>query len=852
MQSRHDLLLSLAALAALAFSANTGLSAQVADLRFADLHGPFPFVTNSVGQLIGDLDRDGAPDIVWFTVGGVLISRSSSSERPQLETLWHQPGSTNPTTGALTDFNGDGRLDIFVAADRYVSTNPTSVLIQLADGSFQHNAAPYVGAVQSVAVGDFNGDSHIDLFVGRKSVGGERDALLLGDGTGHLTDGSSALPPRPHDTRCVLAIDLDQDGDLDILKANYDAPNSYYRNDGTGQFQELVGLSTGRTPSTSMDAADFDGDGDLDLLVANDGGTGDELLRNDGSQRFQVVALPTTQLSQQARFVDLDGDGDQDILRVSPGFSELLENQGMAGYRVAQGALPAQIFLQGFSVVDLDGDRDVDLIACQRPGPAFALNNRGGLRFTVWEEQRPPVGGRAFAAGDIDGDGLPEIICSGRDWRYAATTESLRMLRNDGGGRLQTAQSIPCPVTPESAAIDDIDADGDNDLFVGGANALLWLRNTGGSLATPQRLPDPGGLVRRIRFADFDGDGDRDIVVNQETGQFYNQQLFYRNDSGSFQLVPGAGHSLNYRDIEVGDLDGDGDPDVVLSTGFYPEAMITILRNDGAFGFQATPAVAATIPYRTGTLAVADLNQDGKLDLAMGALGSVYVYLNQGGLSFPLAQTYGVSSASQSTVIAGDLDGDGFIDLACFQSALLDSGGFQAGEDGLLYGDGLGGFRLVLGRLPKDRLRLTIERGFGASTPGQAIDMDGDGDLDLVGGSPAGVRVHLNLAQQQWWRTPPRLGLSHRVSLIGQSGTPYVLALGGMRSPVAIPGLGTLHLGSPLFVTASQSFSAASTAQRSFAIPLDPSLLNTQLGLQVLHGSNQRLGNVGRLRFTAN
>jgi hypothetical protein len=330
----------------------------------------------------------------------------------------------------------------------------------------------------------------------------------------------------------VCAGDYDGDGRLDLYVTNY-GPNLLYRNEGDGTFEEAAaraGVAAGGW-STGCAFLDADGDGDLDLYVA------------------RYVTAPWEEVVKPERFLMWRG-----VAKVMlgpaglPGASDLFfENQGGGTFREATEArgLADRSEAYGFGVVatDYDGDGWTDIFVANDSNPDCLYRNRGGRGF---ESVGLMAGvalngeGRAQAsmgmdAGDFDGDGRVDIAVT----TFAFDHNSL--YRNLGDGSFEDvsqARGIAAPTLKDMSwglAFLDADLDGDLDLYY--ANGHLF----------PQ------------------------VDEHPELQESYAQKdQVFLNDGARFRDVSAtAGRGLAVRKcsrgVAVGDLDDDGDPDVVVS-----------------------------------------------------------------------------------------------------------------------------------------------------------------------------------------------------------------------------------------------------------------------------------------------
>lgn len=190
----------------------------------------------------------------------------------------HYAAGTQLYSVAISDLNGDGRLDLAVA--NFLSNN-VSVLLGNGNGTFAPQVNYAAGAApQSVAIGDLNGDGRLDLTVVNGNSPSASVSVLLGNGNG--TFAPQVVYPVGVQPRSVAIGDLNADGRPDLAVANYNSNTvSVLLGNGDGTFAAPVSFTEGDRPS-GIAAGDLNGDGRPDLVVANYWGNNVSVLLNAG------------------------------------------------------------------------------------------------------------------------------------------------------------------------------------------------------------------------------------------------------------------------------------------------------------------------------------------------------------------------------------------------------------------------------------------------------------------------------------------------------------------------------------------------------------------------------------------
>ena len=395
------------------------------------------FTPKSLVMLRGAGRGKPSPDLVRF------LDATTDAGLPGVQAV----GDTSVrATIAVGDYDGDGTDDVFASFASPQQPMAAAHLYHVRGGQLldvtQRAGIVLPAGAAFATFADVDNDGHLDLFV----IGGDQRAYLLhNDGAGKFRDVSAkAGITNLGAARKALFVDLDHDGDLDLLLVGGPSP-VMYRNNMDGTFTEstqAIGLATAAsTAGTTRDAAfaDFDGDGRMDVVIVRDKGNV-ALFHNAGNRQFtDATASSGLRVTGGSAVTvgDYNNDGFFDLFVANGRESSLWLNNGDGIFRQDTRSSRALASLAGITAagatfVDFDNDGWLDLAVVGAPATAggrgmVLLRNDGAGTFTDRSSILPSTvqSGTAVVAQDIEGDGDQDLLI--------AEPGGLRLLRNDGG-----------------------------------------------------------------------------------------------------------------------------------------------------------------------------------------------------------------------------------------------------------------------------------------------------------------------------------------------------------------------------------------------------------------------------------
>jgi hypothetical protein len=383
-----------------------------------------------------------------------------------------------------------------------------------------------------------------------------------------------------------------------------------------------MSFSTGGATGASIQLADLNGDGKLDVIAAKAGTPQVRVLLNNGAGGLMAASGYGTNASNQGDPIvigDLNGDGKPDLVvpDITGASVKVLLNNGNGGfpssnsYATGAGTLGLPLI-----EADLNGDGKPDLVATDTGSAQVRVllnNGNGGFSNGVTYPTNVQSLIGPIAAGDLNGDGKPDLVALDLNGK-------VRILLNNGSGAFPSSTSYPTNASGLGqnmmAALVNMNLDGKLDLVIndsGTSQVRVMLNN--GSGAFPSTMAYPASLLNSgvpFTFGDVNGDLQIDLIYGLTNGT--TAYVMLNNLNGGF--APAVSYSATQtpgRPLVLSDVSGDGHPDLVFTIPSSPSVGVMLNNGNGTF---KNGTLYPTLGGNTGlTLQVGDMNGDGRPDL---------------------------------------------------------------------------------------------------------------------------------------------------------------------------------------------------------------------------------------------
>jgi hypothetical protein len=634
----------------------------------------FPFIPSSMTLVAEDFRNNGLMDLAVASAnpgaGDTLdVLKGNGDGTFQAPTTMSLNLGVSPIAIVAGHFTSSGNLDLATADSNGIGTDDFSVYIGAGDGTF-HAAVPYVlggsGSSSAIATGDFVGNGRTDLAITRTSPDSVQVALSNNDGS--FSSPSLVDLVRPE---TPLVADLNGDGtaDVSVVDAAGDILFRAGRPGEPGSFAPPVTVNPG-DPSRAIAFVSTKFGPALASVDANDNSITFFTLQSTGF--VKVASLPTGSEPAQVLAADLDGNGVTDLIvrNAEDGTIWVFPGDGN-GWFLPPRELSVGVGASDIEVADLEQNGRLDIVYTDRiAGEVGVLENLGGELFAprvLYRAGPGPYGvtGTAnpspvssledtttVAVGTFTANGLPSLVA------LNPGSNTLGVLSGLGDGGLSNPTYVQTPTSGSVVRAVDFSGNGQDGLAVLSPEGLFIYRSDGQGGFLPPTLINVGFEPNGLTVADLTGDGKADLLISNPLGDV---QVLIGNGDGTFQPVQNLDQQVA---MAVYAPNGSAPAAFVFANQLTDQLVVQTVG-----GATTVLGSAATGLITPGAVTLADLNNNGILDLIVANSGSnnVLVYTGNGNGTFDttaLNDGHGFFTGTNPVgITVADINGDGRLDL---------------------------------------------------------------------------------------------------------------------------------------------------------------------------------------------
>ncbi|CAF0742600.1 unnamed protein product [Adineta steineri] len=622
----------------------------------------------------GDFNNDKRPDIAVanYRISTIIIFLANGNGTFSSPTSYSTGSGSRPYKIVTGDLNNDNWTDIVVGND----ANYISIFLGYGDGTFSTQTTYSTGNysdLYSVVIGDINNDKQQDIVVTTRKT--SSIAVFLGYGDGKFSSPTTFSTGNNSGPELFTFAELNGDNLVDIVVADYDANNiRILYGYGNGSFSLQSTLPTGNNSSPrDVTIADIDKDGHLDIVFINYNGGSVGIFFGYGKGNFSTQKLYSLGNGSHPYSIvvsDLNNDGQSDIIIPNSGTGNVVILSGYDNstftsqqtYRTKDLSNP-----QSIAVGDVNNDKRLDVIVVNYLGNNVDIFlGLGNGTFTSYASYATGTSSNphSVAVGHFNDDKWLDIVVAN------SGSNNIGIFLGYGNATFssQTTYSTGNSSQPYAVAIADFNNDKRLDIVVAnyGTNNLgIFYGNNDGTFLSQQTMSTgPFSLPRYVVVGDFNNDSRWDIAVINYGPDSLGIFLGYDNGTFSNQTTYFTGLGAGPYSAAVGDLNNDGIQDIIVTVYYSRAVAIFLGYGNGTF--------AKTASYSTGsgsrpiTVAIGDLNNDNRMDIAVGNCytDNVVIFIGTGDGKFSYDNSYSADkNACPSSIALGDFNNDTVMDI---------------------------------------------------------------------------------------------------------------------------------------------------------------------------------------------
>jgi hypothetical protein len=580
--------------------------------------------------------------------------------------------ASNPTSLLLVDLDNDNYKDLVIT-----SYDDTIMWYKNVAGDFSHFqrqiiSSQVVDIPSCIAHGDLNNDGLEDIIATSSSA---QDKIVWFENLGNGAFSNEIIISDAINGPLTINVsDIDNDGDFDILTGGQDDTIILLENINIGDFQNPVTIYDGNYNTKKIKAIDLNNDNLLDIVSSHDDGT-IYWAKNLGNNNYENKQYITGSSDDGTAldFIDVNEDGFLDIVTANNYSSDNVRyiiNQNGISFDNNNAVIIDNTIQEPYEInvkdIDNDGKKDIIVSFWTNDNISWYKNLGNALFSSRIEITNNITNPKSFIVDDIDNDNGNDIISSS----YSPSSKvSLFQNQNSGNSFQEIVLNYSYGV-PRDIKSADLNNDGNKDIIFA-CDDLLWFENYGNSNFSSYKLissvEDSNPYIDAIIF-DLDSDGNKDLIGLKYDGI----EVFTNNENDTFLSTFYPYSNLN-GNMVLEDIDGDGHKDIIVRIDDSNDDKIAWIRNNGDLSFgNMTIFTANTSSFRANKITAGDIDNDGDIDVIVSSrtTSSIYLLENDGLGNF--SNSLVMQSITTNPISLEDVDNDGYLDIV--------SGGYYIGN----------------------------------------------------------------------------------------------------------------------------------------------------------------------------
>ncbi|WP_298533142.1 T9SS type A sorting domain-containing protein [uncultured Algibacter sp.] len=583
--------------------------------------------------------------------------------------------SSDPTSLLLVDLDNDDYKDLVISSNY----DDTIMWYKNVNGDFSHFqrkiiSSQIVDGPSRIAYGDLNNDGLEDIISTSSTI---QDKIVWFENLGNgIFSNEHIISNTINGPLTINVSDIDNDGDLDILTGGVDDKIILLENLNIGNFQSPVTIYDGNYDTKKIKTADLNNDNLLDIISSHDDGA-IYWAKNLGNNNYDIRQSIITGGSDDGTaidFMDVNDDGFLDIITANNYDTDnvrYIVNQDGQTFDGHNAVIIDNTIQEPFEIkakdMDNDGKKDIVVSFWTNDNLSWYKNLGNGIfsnKILITDNISNP---KSFIIDDIDNDNSNDIISTS----YALSKVSLFKNHNSGSYFQETIVNYwyGFPYDIKSA---DLNNDNSKDIIIA-CDDLLWFENYGNANFSSYKLissTDEGNSYLDSVIFDLNSDGNKELIGLRYDGI----EVFVNDGNDAFSSTFYSYSNLNLnRNMVLEDIDGDGYKDIIVRIDDRDDDKIAWIKNNGDLSFgNMTIFTDDSYGFKPNKIAAGDIDNDGDIDVVVSSKNYSRIYLLENNGFGDFSNLLIMQSITTNPISLEDVNNDGYLDIV--------SGGYYIGN----------------------------------------------------------------------------------------------------------------------------------------------------------------------------